>query len=66
VGAPATAPAPSKHRTGSTAPKVSNGCSGLLVEVSGDAGRHARSAVGMSSPPNRMTAEVEAVLQVRR
>ena len=46
-------------------PKVINGCSDLLVEVLGDAGRHARSAVGMGSLPNRMTVEVEAILLVR-
>jgi enamine deaminase RidA (YjgF/YER057c/UK114 family) len=46
-------------------PKVINGCSDLLVEVLGEAGRHARSAVGMGSLPNRMTVEVEAILMVR-
>ena len=46
-------------------PKVINGCSDLLVEVLGEAGRHARSAVGMGSLPNRMTVEIEAVLLVR-
>jgi enamine deaminase RidA (YjgF/YER057c/UK114 family) len=47
-------------------PKVINGCSDLLVEVLGDAGRHARSAVGMGSLPNRMTVEIEAILLVNR
>ena len=46
-------------------PKVINGCSDLLVEVLGEAGRHARSAVGMGSLPNRMTVEIEAILLVR-
>lgn len=46
-------------------PKVINGCSDLLVEVLGDAGRHARSAVGMGSLPNRMMVEIEAILLVR-
>ena len=46
-------------------PKVINGCSDLLVEVLGDAGRHARSAVGMGSLPNRMSVEIEAILLVR-
>ncbi|MER9074244.1 RidA family protein [Mesorhizobium sp. M0904] len=46
-------------------PKVINGCSDLLVEVLGDAGRHARSAVGMGSLPNQMTVEIEAILLVR-
>jgi enamine deaminase RidA (YjgF/YER057c/UK114 family) len=46
-------------------PKVVNGCSDLLVEVLGDAGRHARSAVGMGSLPNGMTVEIEAILLVK-
>ena len=45
-------------------PKVINGCSDLLVEVLGDRGRHARSAVGMSSLPNNMTVEIEAVIRI--
>ena len=44
--------------------KVIDGCSTLLVDVFGEAGRHARSAVGMGSLPNGMTVEVEAVVQV--
>jgi enamine deaminase RidA (YjgF/YER057c/UK114 family) len=47
-------------------PKVINGCSDLLVEVLGEAGRHARSAVGMGSLPNKMTVEIEAILLVKR
>jgi enamine deaminase RidA (YjgF/YER057c/UK114 family) len=46
-------------------PKVANGLSDLMVEVFGDAGRHARSAVGMGSLPNGMTFEAEAILQIR-
>jgi enamine deaminase RidA (YjgF/YER057c/UK114 family) len=46
-------------------PKVINGCSDLLVEILGEAGRHARSAVGMGSLPNRMTVEIEAILLIR-
>jgi enamine deaminase RidA (YjgF/YER057c/UK114 family) len=46
-------------------PKVINGCSDLLVEVLGDAGKHARSAVGMGSLPNRMTVEIEVILLVK-
>lgn len=45
-------------------PQVINGCSDLLVAVLGEAGRHARSAVGMGSLPNGMTVKVEAILQV--
>jgi enamine deaminase RidA (YjgF/YER057c/UK114 family) len=46
-------------------PAVANGCSDLLVEVFGDAGRHARSAVGMSGLPNGIAVEIEAIVQVR-
>jgi enamine deaminase RidA (YjgF/YER057c/UK114 family) len=46
-------------------PKVINGCSDLLVEILGEAGRHARSAVGMGSLPNRMAVEIEAILLVK-
>lgn len=46
-------------------PKVINGCSDLLVEVLGDAGKHARSAIGMGSLPNRMTVEIEAIFLIK-
>jgi enamine deaminase RidA (YjgF/YER057c/UK114 family) len=47
-------------------PKVINGCSDLFVEVLGEeVGRHARSAVGMGSLPNRMTVEIEAIFLIR-
>ncbi len=45
-------------------PKVINGCSDLLVDVLGERGRHARSAVGMGSLPNSMTVEIEAVMRI--
>lgn len=45
-------------------PKVINGCSDLFVNVLGEAGRHARSAVGMGSLPGMMSVEIEAILQV--
>lgn len=45
-------------------PKVINGCSDLLVEVFGDAGRHARSAVGVSSLPFVTPVEIELVAEV--
>jgi len=45
-------------------PKVIDGFSKLLVDVLGDAGRHARSAIGVSSLPNGMTVEVEAIVQI--
>jgi enamine deaminase RidA (YjgF/YER057c/UK114 family) len=44
-------------------PEVINGCSDLLVEVFGDRGRHARSAVGMGSLPRNITVEIEAVVE---
>jgi enamine deaminase RidA (YjgF/YER057c/UK114 family) len=44
-------------------PAVINGCSDLLVGVFGDAGRHARSAVGMGSLPGGITVEIEAIFQ---
>ncbi|MCB2001074.1 MAG: RidA family protein [Burkholderiaceae bacterium] len=45
-------------------PKVINGCSDLFVNVLGDAGRHARSAVGMGSLPGNISVEIEAIMQV--
>ena len=46
-------------------PKVVNGCSDLFVEVFGEAGRHARSAVGMSSLPAGIPVEIEVIVAVR-
>ena len=45
-------------------PKVINGCSDLLVEVFGEKGRHARSAVGMGSLPGGIPVEIEAIFEV--
>jgi enamine deaminase RidA (YjgF/YER057c/UK114 family) len=45
-------------------PKVINGFSDLMVEVFGDAGRHARAAVGMGSLPFGISVEIELVLEV--
>ena len=45
-------------------PEVINGCSDLLVEVLGDRGRHARSAVGVASLPRNITVEIEAIVEV--
>jgi len=44
-------------------PKVINGCSDLMVEVFGDAGRHARSAVGVYRLPLNFAVEVDAVFE---
>ena len=46
-------------------PKVINGCSDLLVEVFGEAGRHARSAVGMGALPSGISVEIELIVEVR-
>ncbi len=45
-------------------PAVANGCSDLLVEVFGDRGRHARSAVGMSTLPSGIPVEIEMIVEV--
>ncbi len=45
-------------------PAVMNGCSDLIVELFGDRGRHARSAVGLATLPNGMAVEVEAIVEV--
>ena len=46
-------------------PGVINGVSDLLAEVFGEAGRHARSAVGVAELPLGSPVEVEAIIQVR-
>ena len=45
-------------------PDVINGASDLLIEVFGDAGRHARSAVGMQQLHYGMAVEVEGIFEV--
>ena len=45
-------------------PKVINGCSDLMVEVFGDVGRHARSAVGVYQLPLGFAVEVDAIIEV--
>ena len=45
-------------------PAVANGCSDLMVEVFGDKGKHARSAVGMGSLPNNIPIEIEVIVEV--
>jgi enamine deaminase RidA (YjgF/YER057c/UK114 family) len=45
-------------------PAVINGCSDLFVEVFGDKGRHARSAVGMGSLPGGITVEIECIVEI--
>ena len=46
-------------------PKVINGCSDLMVEVFGDAGRHTRSAVGFVALPGQIAVEIEATFEVK-
>lgn len=46
-------------------PAVINGCSDLMVEVFGDAGRHARSAVGVYRLPLGFAVEIDAIIEVK-
>jgi enamine deaminase RidA (YjgF/YER057c/UK114 family) len=46
-------------------PKVINGCSELFVEVFGEAGRHARAAVGMGTLPENISVEITAIFAVK-
>ena len=46
-------------------PKVINGCSDLFVEVFGEAGRHARSAVGNVMMPNQISVEIEGIVAAK-
>jgi enamine deaminase RidA (YjgF/YER057c/UK114 family) len=45
-------------------PKVINGCSDLFVQVLGERGKHARSAVGMGSLPMGIPVEIECIVEV--
>jgi len=46
-------------------PQVVNGCSNLIVEILGDQGRHARTAVGVNVLPFNLAVEVDGVFEVR-
>jgi enamine deaminase RidA (YjgF/YER057c/UK114 family) len=46
-------------------PAVVDGCSDLLVEIFGEDGLHARSAIGTSCLPNNLPIEVEMIVEVR-
>ncbi|MCD8505198.1 MAG: RidA family protein [Burkholderiaceae bacterium] len=46
-------------------PKVINGASDLIVQIMGESGRHARSAVGVAALPGNAAVEVEAIFEVR-
>src|SRR6266850_4569122 len=45
-------------------PKVINGCSDLFVQVLGERGKHARSAVGMGSLPMGIPVEIECIVEI--
>jgi enamine deaminase RidA (YjgF/YER057c/UK114 family) len=45
-------------------PEIINGCSDLFVEVFGERGKHARSAVGMGSLPRGIPVEIEVIVEV--
>jgi len=45
-------------------PKVINGYSDLMVEIFGDNGKHARSAVGMNALPFNMAVEIEVIVEI--
>ena len=45
-------------------PQVINGCSDLFVQVLGERGKHARSAVGMGSLPHQIPVEIECIVEV--
>ena len=46
-------------------PAVINGCSDLMVQVFGDAGKHARSAVGVYKLPLGFAVEIDAIIEVK-
>jgi enamine deaminase RidA (YjgF/YER057c/UK114 family) len=46
-------------------PSVINGCSDMMVEVFGDAGKHARSAVGVYKLPLGFAVEIDAIVEIR-
>ena len=45
-------------------PKVINGYSDMMVEIFGDKGKHARSAVGMNALPSGIVVEVEVIVEI--
>jgi enamine deaminase RidA (YjgF/YER057c/UK114 family) len=47
-------------------PQVINGCSDLLVEVFGENGKHARSAIGVGSLPMNIPVEIEMIVELKR
>ncbi len=47
-------------------PKVANGCSDMIEEIFGDAGKHARSAVGVAALPLGVAVEVDAIVAIKQ
>ncbi len=47
-------------------PQVINGCSDLLVEVFGENGKHARSAIGVGSLPMNIPVEIEMIVELKK
>jgi len=45
-------------------PKVINGASDFFVNVFGDKGKHARSAIGMGSLPQNIAVEIEMIVEI--
>jgi enamine deaminase RidA (YjgF/YER057c/UK114 family) len=45
-------------------PAVIDGCSNLFIEIFGERGRHARSAIGVASLPFGITVEIEAIFEI--
>ncbi len=46
-------------------PEVANGASDLIAAVFGDAGKHARAAVGVGSLPRGVAVEVDAIFEIK-
>ena len=46
-------------------PEVANGASDLMVEIFGEAGRHARFAVGSNSLPMNISVEIDAIIKIK-
>ena len=43
---------------------MTNGCSDLLVDVFGESGKHARSAIGVATLPGGMPIEIEMIVEI--
>lgn len=54
------------HRKFTDQPLVGNGASDLMVEIFGEAGRHARSAVGVPVLPRGVPVEIDAIVALKR